>query len=149
MLPLMEEFGVELIEQPFKADDLDAFRVLRDRSSIPIVADESCRVAEDVPRLAGAVDGVNIKLEKCGSLREAVRIVHVARAHHLQVMIGCMLCTTLGIAAGFFGGRTDLFVTYVTTVRLSMPVILVAPLVAMLATGLLTRSRLPIERRLI
>jgi L-Ala-D/L-Glu epimerase len=52
-----------------------------------------------VPRLVGCVDGVNIKLEKCGSLREALRIVHVARAHHLQVMVGCMMCSTLAIAA--------------------------------------------------
>lgn len=99
LLPMLEEFGIEFIEQPFKADDLDAFRLLRDRSAIPVVADESCRVAADVPRLAGCVDGVNIKLEKCGSLQEAVRIVHVARAHHLGVMVGCMMCSTLAIAA--------------------------------------------------
>jgi L-Ala-D/L-Glu epimerase len=99
LLPMLEEFGIELIEQPFKADDYDAFRLLRDHSSIPIVADESCRIAADVPRLAGCVDGVNIKLEKCGSLREALRIVHVARAHHLKVMVGCMMSSTLAIAA--------------------------------------------------
>ena len=73
--------------------------LFRSRSPIPIVADESCRVAADVPRLAGCVDGVNIKLEKCGSLREALRIVHVARAHHMKVMIGCMLSSTLALAA--------------------------------------------------
>jgi L-Ala-D/L-Glu epimerase len=99
LLPLLEEVGIELIEQPFHADDIDAFRVLRERSSIPVVADESCRTTADIPRLVGAVDGINIKLEKCGSLREAVRMVHVARAHHLHVMVGCMLSTTLGIAA--------------------------------------------------
>lgn len=99
MLPMMEEFDIELIEQPFPAGDLDAFRLLRERSTIPIVADESCHVAEDITRLAGCVDGINIKLEKCGSLREAVRLVHVARAHHLKVMVGCMMCSTLGIAA--------------------------------------------------
>lgn len=99
LLPLLEDLGIELVEQPFKADDLDAFRLLRERSAIPIVADESCRVAADIPRLVGVVDGINIKLEKCGSLREALKLVHVARAHHLKVMIGCMLCSTLGIAA--------------------------------------------------
>jgi hypothetical protein len=46
------------------------------------------------------VDGINIKLEKCGSLREALRMVHVARAHHLKVMMGCMLCSTLGHRGG-------------------------------------------------
>jgi L-Ala-D/L-Glu epimerase len=99
LLPLLEELGIELIEQPFRADDLGAFRLLHDRSSIPIIADESCRVAADIPRLVGAVDGINIKLEKCGSLREAVRMVHAARAHHLGVMVGCMMSSTLAIAA--------------------------------------------------
>lgn len=98
-LPLLHELGIELIEQPFKADDIDALRILRDHSPIPIVADESCRTVADVPRLVGAVDVVNIKLEKCGSLREAVRMVHVARAHGLGVMLGCMVTSTLGIAA--------------------------------------------------
>jgi L-Ala-D/L-Glu epimerase len=99
LLPLLEELGIELIEQPFRADDIAAFRLLRDRSSIPVIADESCRTSRDIPRLVGAVDGINIKLEKCGSLREAMRMVHVARAHHLKVMIGCMMCSTLAVAA--------------------------------------------------
>jgi L-Ala-D/L-Glu epimerase len=99
LLPMLEEFGIELIEQPFAAENLDAFRVLRDKSSIPVIADESCHVAADIPRLVGCVDGINIKLEKCGSLREAVRLVHAARAHHMSVMVGCMMCSTLAIAA--------------------------------------------------
>src|SRR5690606_21959975 len=99
LLPLLEDLDIELIEQPFKADDLASFRLLRERSRIPVVADESCRTAADIPRLVGVVDGINIKLEKCGSLREALRMVHTARAHHLSVMTGCMLCSTLGIAA--------------------------------------------------
>ena len=98
-LPLLREVGVELIEQPFKPTDLEAFRLLRDNTDVPIVADESCLVASDVPRLQGLVDGVNIKLAKCGSLREALRIVHVARAHGMGVMLGCMMESTLGIAA--------------------------------------------------
>lgn len=98
-LPLLHELDIELIEQPFKADDVEAFRVLRAQSPIPIIADESCRTVADIPRLLGAVDGINIKLEKCGSLREAVRMVHVARAHGMQVMLGCMVTSTLGIAA--------------------------------------------------
>ncbi len=98
-LPLLHEIGIELIEQPFGADDIEALRVLREHSPIPIVADESCRTVADIPRLAGAVDVVNIKLEKCGSLREAVRMVHVARAHGMGVMLGCMVTSTLGIAA--------------------------------------------------
>jgi L-alanine-DL-glutamate epimerase-like enolase superfamily enzyme len=99
LLPALLELDIELIEQPFAADDHDSFRSLRGRSSIPIVADESCRVVSDIPRLVGVVDGINIKLEKCGSLREAMRMVHVARAHHMQVMLGCMLSSTLAMAA--------------------------------------------------
>jgi L-alanine-DL-glutamate epimerase-like enolase superfamily enzyme len=98
-LPLLRDVGVTIIEQPFKADDYAAFRTLRDHSDIEIIADESCRTSRDIPSLVGCVDGVNIKLEKCGSMREAVRIVHTARAHHMKVMVGCMVSSTLAIAA--------------------------------------------------
>ncbi|HEX9108919.1 MAG TPA: dipeptide epimerase [Longimicrobiales bacterium] len=98
-LPLLEEYGVELVEQPVAADDLEGLALVRLRSRIPVVADESCKTAADVVRLAGRVDGVNIKLAKCGSLREALRIVHVARAQRMSVMLGCMVESTLGIAA--------------------------------------------------
>jgi L-alanine-DL-glutamate epimerase-like enolase superfamily enzyme len=98
-LPLLVEHRVELVEQPLPAADLEGLRLLRRRSPLPIVADESCRTLADVPRLAGAVDGINIKLAKCGSLREAVRMIHCARAHGMSVMLGCMVESTLGIAA--------------------------------------------------
>jgi L-alanine-DL-glutamate epimerase-like enolase superfamily enzyme len=98
-IPMLAEFGVEFVEQPLRAEDVEGLRFLRARSTLPIIADESCETAADVARLVGAVDGVNIKLAKCGSLREAVRIVHVARAHGMRVMLGCMVESTLGIAA--------------------------------------------------
>ena len=98
-LPMMEEYRIELIEQPLHPDDLDGLAAVTRASRIPIVADESCRVATDIPKLTGAVDVINIKLAKCGSLREAIRMVHCARAHGLQVMLGCMIESTLGIAA--------------------------------------------------
>lgn len=98
-LPMLEEHRVELLEQPLPAGDLEGLRLVRGRSRIPVIADESCRTAADVPRLVDAVDGVNIKLAKCGSLREALRLVHVARAHGMVVMLGCMIESTLGIAA--------------------------------------------------
>ena len=99
LLPLLEDLDVEIIEEPLPADDLEGLRMLRERSRIPVVADESCRTTDDVARLAGCVDGINIKLAKCGSLREAVRMVHVARAHRMRVMLGCMIESTLAIAA--------------------------------------------------
>ena len=98
-LPLLEEVGVELIEQPVAPGDLEGLAAVHRASRIPIVADESCRVATDIPPLAGAVDAVSIKLAKCGSLREALRMIAVARAHGLQVMVGCMVETSLGITA--------------------------------------------------
>ncbi|MDP3774509.1 MAG: dipeptide epimerase [Gemmatimonadales bacterium] len=98
-LPLLREMGVELIEQPLPPEDLDGLAQVRRASPLPIIADESCRTAADIPRLAGAVDGINIKLAKCGSLREALRMIAVARAHSMMVMVGCMIETSLGITA--------------------------------------------------
>lgn len=99
MLDALHAVGVDMLEQPLAPDDLAGLRFVRERASIPVVADESCLVAADIPKLAGVVDGVNIKLAKCGSLREALRMIAVARAHSLRVMCGCMIETTLGIAA--------------------------------------------------
>lgn len=98
-LPMLREYHVELVEQPLAPGDIEGLRLLRSRSTIPIIADESCVSLGDIPRLAGAVDGVNLKLAKCGSLREAMRMIHCARAHDMEVMLGCMVESTLGIAA--------------------------------------------------
>jgi L-alanine-DL-glutamate epimerase-like enolase superfamily enzyme len=108
IIPLLAKLGVEFVEQPLAAGDLKGLKFVRDRSALPIVADESCIVAADVPRLAGVVDGVNLKLAKCGSLVEALRIVRVARAHHLRVMCGCMVESSIGItAAAHFASLLD------------------------------------------
>lgn len=98
-MPMLRDFGVELIEQPVHPDDLEGLALVKRHSDMPVIADESCRTAADIPRLAGAVDGINIKLAKCGSLREALRMIAVARAHHLKVMVGCMIESSLGITA--------------------------------------------------
>src|SRR5690606_12267287 len=71
MCAMLADLGVEFVEQPVAAADLDGLRFVRERSTLPIIADESCLVATDVARLAGVVDGVNLKLAKCGGLREA------------------------------------------------------------------------------
>jgi L-alanine-DL-glutamate epimerase-like enolase superfamily enzyme len=98
-LPMLQEFGVELIEQPVATDDYAALRRVKEASAIPIIADESCRVAADVETLIGCVHGVNIKLAKCGSIWEGLRIAQTARANGMTVMLGCMVESTLGIAA--------------------------------------------------
>ncbi len=96
---MLVHYGVEFVEQPLPPEDRAGLRFLYERSPLPIVADESCLVAADIPSLVGSADGINIKLAKCGGPREALRMIHVARACGLRVMMGCMLETTLGIAA--------------------------------------------------
>jgi L-alanine-DL-glutamate epimerase-like enolase superfamily enzyme len=98
-LAILESYDVELIEQPLPADDLEGLARIRAAATVPIIADESCRYARDVERLAGYVDGVNIKLAKSGSLLEAMRIAAAARQRAMKVMVGCMIESTLGIAA--------------------------------------------------
>lgn len=99
MAGVLSEYGVESLEQPVPAADLEGLRFVYERSDLPVFADEACLVAHDIPALAGACDGINIKLAKCGSLREAMRMIHTARAHDLRVMAGCMIETSLGISA--------------------------------------------------
>ena len=99
MVPILQELGVEFLEQPLPGHDLDGMRFVRERSSLPIVADESCVTSADVAKLVGVVDGINIKTAKCGGLREAIKMVAIARAHGMSVMLGCMIETSLGITA--------------------------------------------------
>ncbi len=99
MMDVLVECGVEFVEQPLPPHDIPGMRFVRERAPLPIIADESCLTNTDIPRLVGAVDGINIKLAKCGSLREATRMIGTARAHGLRVMMGCMIESSLGIAA--------------------------------------------------
>ncbi|HEV2670290.1 MAG TPA: dipeptide epimerase [Gemmatimonadales bacterium] len=102
MIPVLKEYGVEFLEQPLVPEDLDGLAEVHRVAAahqVPVVVDESCIVAADIPRLAGRVDGINIKLAKCGSLREALRMIATARAHGMLVMVGCMIETSLGITA--------------------------------------------------
>ena len=93
-------FDIEFVEQPIAAGDIDGLRYVRERSSLPIVADEAAVRLADVDRLAGACDGINVKLMKCGGVAEARDMI--ARAHELglKVMLGCRAAeTSVGIAA--------------------------------------------------
>ncbi len=98
-LPRLAELGVEYCEQPLRAGD-DGGDELRARSPIPIFADEDCHTLADVVRCREIAHGINIKLAKAGGIREAIRMVHAARALRMGVMLGCMLESGLGIAAG-------------------------------------------------
>jgi L-alanine-DL-glutamate epimerase-like enolase superfamily enzyme len=99
MLPVLDEFGVTVLEQPLPPQDLDGLAAISAAADIPVIADESCKTVADIPPLVGKVDGINIKLAKCGGLREALRMIAVARAHGLMVMVGCMIESSLGITA--------------------------------------------------
>lgn len=92
-------FRVEFIEQPIAPGDGDDMRRLRDAGVAELIADESCVRPEDVPACAGRFDGINIKLSKCGGIRPALRMIHAARILGLKVMLGCMVETSVGIAA--------------------------------------------------
>jgi L-alanine-DL-glutamate epimerase-like enolase superfamily enzyme len=95
MLPVLEEYGVTVLEQPLPAEDLDGLAEIRRHARIPLIVDESCLTSADIPRVAG----INIKLAKTGGLREAIRMIHIARAHHLMVMVGCMVESSIAITA--------------------------------------------------
>lgn len=99
MLDVLDAANVELLEQPLAADDLDGHAELRRTARVPLVADESLHHVRDVLSLARAFDGVNLKLAKLGGPLQALHALRLARAHGMQVMIGCMIESSLGIAA--------------------------------------------------
>ncbi|MET9224682.1 enolase C-terminal domain-like protein [Lentzea sp. NPDC003310] len=92
------EVVLDAVEQPIAPGDPDALAWIRQRCPAPLVADEDAATVSDVRKLAGAVDGVNIKLAKCGGLRPALDIVSAAREGGLDVMLGCLVASSLGIA---------------------------------------------------
>ena len=99
LLPQLERLGVELIEQPFAARRLDQLRWLQERSSLPIVADESAVTIADLEALVGVVAGVNVKLAKCGGVGPARAMLARARELGFRTFLGCMEETSVAIAA--------------------------------------------------
>jgi L-Ala-D/L-Glu epimerase len=95
----LEPYNLEFVEQPLEPTDLEGLRFVREHVTLPIIADESCETESDIPKLVGVVDGINIKLMKCGGIHHALRMIHTARAHHLKVMLGCMIESSLAITA--------------------------------------------------
>ncbi len=98
-LPQLAEAGVQYCEQPLPAGDTGAPELKR-RSPVPIFVDEDCHTLSDVARCSERAHGINIKLAKSGGIREGVRMAHAARALGVGVMLGCMVESGLGIAAG-------------------------------------------------
>ncbi len=95
----LASYNIEFVEQPVPSHDLAGLKLIRENVPVPIIADESCVTVEDIPRVSECVDGINIKLMKCGGVRHALKMIHVARAHNLLIMLGCMIESSLAITA--------------------------------------------------
>jgi L-alanine-DL-glutamate epimerase-like enolase superfamily enzyme len=97
----LQILGVEVIEQPFPVGRLDLTKFLSEQVDIAIIADEDCQCVDDIQRLASSYDGINIKIMKCGGIRDAVRMIEQARLNGLSVMLGCMTESSVGISAAY------------------------------------------------
>ena len=91
--------NVEFIEQPFPAKDLEKSAKLTKLSPLDIYADENSRSLRDIFKIKNSFDGINIKLMKCGSIEEALKMVALAKKYDLKIMLGCMVETSVGITA--------------------------------------------------
>ncbi len=95
----LEKQGVEFIEQPLPAEMIEETRWVRARVHIPIIADEACQHASDIPKLKDAFDGVNVKLDKAGGILEAYRMIQIAKAMGMKTMLGCMISSSVSVTA--------------------------------------------------
>jgi len=96
---ILKELGVEFLEQPLPADDLEGYKKVFENSALPIIADESCIVESDVEKCVGLFHGVNVKLTKCGGLTPGKRMLEKAKSLGLKTMVGCMTESSIGISA--------------------------------------------------
>ena len=96
---VLKKLGVEFIEQPLPAEQIEAMPKVYAKSALPLAADESCRVESDVEKCAGKFHIINIKLVKCGGLTPARRMIAKAKQLGMQVMTGCMTESSVGISA--------------------------------------------------
>lgn len=106
--PALERASVSLLEQPLRAGEDEA--LLEFSSRVPICADESCHTTSDLPMLLNRYQAVNIKLDKTGGLTEAWRLLRSAKACGFSIMVGCMVCSSLGIAPALEIAREAEFV---------------------------------------
>lgn len=104
IIPRLADYGLDFIEQPLAVDDVEGFFWLKEKLrqqkvGIPIFADETAKTSHDVAKLAGAIDGVVVKTMKSEGIREALRMIHTARAHDMQIMLSCMVESSVGVTA--------------------------------------------------
>ena len=95
----LEKLNVDFIEQPMPATMIEETAWLKEKSDLPIIADEALRTAADIPSIAKAYDGINIKLMKSGGIQEALNMIKIAKANKLKIMLGCMIESSLAISA--------------------------------------------------
>src|SRR5215216_3590234 len=104
IIPRLIDYDLDLIEQPLAVADVEGYFWLKEKLraqklNIPIFVDETAKTSHDVVKLAGAVDGVVVKTMKSEGIREALRMIHTARAHDMQIMLSCMVETSVGVTA--------------------------------------------------
>ncbi|HUO32422.1 MAG TPA: dipeptide epimerase [Bryobacteraceae bacterium] len=91
--------GVEFVEQPMPAEMLDEMHWVHERAHLPLIADEACRHASDIPKMVGAFDGVNVKLDKAGGILEAHNMIQIAKSLGMKTMLGCMVSSSVSVTA--------------------------------------------------
>ena len=99
MCDWLADRNVEFIEQPLPAINIEDTARLKEYSPLEIIADENCIDSNSIPIIADAFDGINIKLMKCGGLREAHKMIKIAKARGMKIMLGCMVETSVAITA--------------------------------------------------
>lgn len=99
LIPQLKQLGVELVEQPLAKDDWEGMKILFKEAELPLYADESCVVEQDVEKCFNHFHGINIKLTKCSGITPARRMIDKAKELNMKVMIGCMNESTVGSAA--------------------------------------------------
>lgn len=96
---ILKEMNVEFIEQPLPPSDIDGMKQVFEKSALPVIADESCLVESDIKKCFGYFHGINIKLMKCGGLIAAQRMIMEAREYNMEIMVGCMTESSVGVSA--------------------------------------------------
>jgi L-alanine-DL-glutamate epimerase-like enolase superfamily enzyme len=104
IIPRLIDYDLDLIEQPLAVDDVEGYFWLKEKLrarkvNIPIFGDETAKTSHDVVKLAGALDGVVVKIMKSEGIREALRMIHTARAHDMKIMLGCFIESSVGVTA--------------------------------------------------
>lgn len=99
LIPQLSPFDIEFIEQPLARPQITQMKKLKQLSTIPFIADESCHDLQDIDQCIPYFDGINIKLTKCGGITPAIQMIKYAKSMGLKTMIGCMTESTIGISA--------------------------------------------------